>query len=58
MSPRFESLLQDVMALSPSERAELASRLIESLESRFDETVEGEWETEIALRLRDLAAVP
>ena len=47
-------VMEDAMRLSPEARAELAARLIESLDEGADEGVEAAWSEEIARRIRDL----
>jgi putative addiction module component (TIGR02574 family) len=47
-------LLKKARALSPSERAELACSLIESLDETEDESVQAAWDAEILRRMKDL----
>jgi putative addiction module component (TIGR02574 family) len=52
MTARAEELLKKVLDLSDTERAAIASRLIESLDSETDEDVETAWADEILRRIQ------
>ena len=54
MEPR--ELLKQALALSDKERAELASRLIDSLDPTVDADAELAWQEEIARRLEEVEA--
>jgi len=54
MGLRSEQLFESALHLPDSERAELAARLIESLDSQVDEDLDAAWGTEIKRRLDDL----
>ena len=54
MTQRTRELLQQALALTEEERAELAGFLMESLDSAVDGDAESAWQTEIAQRLADL----
>ncbi len=51
MANEADVVYKAALRLSERERAELAGRLIDSLESEFDEDAEEVWEQEIARRL-------
>jgi putative addiction module component (TIGR02574 family) len=51
MSATIEQLTEDALGLSEQERAELAHRILVSLEEVIEEGVEGAWETEVAKRV-------
>jgi putative addiction module component (TIGR02574 family) len=53
-APAF--LVDTALSLPEDERAELALRLVESLEGAPEEDVEAAWSDEIARRLEDLRA--
>ena len=50
------SVLAQALQLPPEERADVAKRLISSLDEPADEDVESAWHTEIERRLLDLNA--
>jgi putative addiction module component (TIGR02574 family) len=54
MTQEAAELLQKALALPEAERAELASTLIESLDSVTDRDVEAAWQQEIARRVEEL----
>ena len=54
MSEKATTLLKEALALPANERAELASSLIDSLDSTCDEDVEAAWQEEIARRIERL----
>jgi putative addiction module component (TIGR02574 family) len=54
MSRTAGALLEDALRLTESERAELAARLIESLDPEADDDVSTAWDLEIQSRLEDL----
>ena len=54
-SPAHE-LLQKALALSESERAELAGNLIASLEAAYDADVDVAWQEEVTRRSREVAS--
>lgn len=56
MSGRGRKVLEDALALSPEERADLAATLIDSLDEREDEAVEEAWALEIQRRMREVEA--
>lgn len=59
MSKALTAIKAQALQLDPSERGELIGALIDSLESRSDESPEAiaaAWETEIAQRLADTKA--
>jgi len=56
MTTKAEDLLRLALALPDGERAEIAGRLIESLESEVDEGVEAAWSAEIARRIAAIDA--
>ena len=51
MAAAVERLTQEALALSDRERAELARKLLGSLEGTFEEDVEAAWDVEIAKRV-------
>jgi putative addiction module component (TIGR02574 family) len=51
---RLENLLTQALALAASERAELAARLIDSLDQSVDEDASAAWDAEIARRVSEL----
>lgn len=51
MSATIEQLTEDALGLSEQQRAELAHRMLLSLEEVIDEGVDGAWEAEIAKRV-------
>jgi putative addiction module component (TIGR02574 family) len=54
MTEEATELLQKALALSEKERAELASTLIDSLDTVTDDNVEAAWQEEIARRVEEL----
>ena len=54
MTQPASELLAEALHLSPSERGELAARLIESLDPTVDEDIEAAWSAEIQKRLEEL----
>jgi putative addiction module component (TIGR02574 family) len=54
MSPKTEEVLRQALELPDEARAELAGRLIESLDEAEDEGVEAAWDAEISRRLHEL----
>jgi putative addiction module component (TIGR02574 family) len=52
MSRAAEDVFEAAMTLSEAERAEVAARLHESLDKRFVDKLEAEWDAEIARRLK------
>ncbi len=54
MSEEAIALLKKALTLPVKERAELASSLIDSLDSSTDENVEAAWQEEIARRIETL----
>ena len=56
MTDRAEHLLDGALKLSDSERAELATRLIQSLDAEADSEVDAAWAAEIERRCAALDA--
>jgi putative addiction module component (TIGR02574 family) len=54
MSGEAMKLLEDALHLPENERAEMAARLLESLDAVIDPEVESAWDAEIARRLSEL----
>jgi putative addiction module component (TIGR02574 family) len=54
MSKESRLLFEEAMALDPSARADLAGRLIESLEPGSDSGVEEDWLIEIERRMSEI----
>jgi putative addiction module component (TIGR02574 family) len=54
MSSDAAKVLNDALRLDEKERAELAARLIDSLDQSADDGADAAWESEIAGRLADL----
>ncbi len=54
MSELAEKLKNELVQLSPSERAELARFLIHSLEEQSDEDAEEQWDAELARRADEI----
>ncbi|MCP4250097.1 MAG: addiction module protein [bacterium] len=54
MSPTSIKLLEDALQLPDRDRADLAARLIDSLDSRVDDDAPTEWEAEVARRMTEL----
>jgi len=55
MSPEVSDFLKRALALTVDERAALANTLLDGLE-QTDESVQAEWDEEVARRMRDLQA--
>jgi len=51
-------LLEAALKLPPEARAAMAGSLLDSLDTSVDADAEGQWEQEIARRLKDLNASP
>ena len=58
MTERARKLLQDAMELPLTERAELATDLLASLDGEPDREVEAAWTSEIERRAREALADP
>lgn len=56
MTEKTTALLQQALALSDRERAELASLLMDSLDATVDEDAKSSWDREIARRVAELDA--
>jgi putative addiction module component (TIGR02574 family) len=56
MTEKTTALLQQALALSDQERAELASLLMDSLDATVDEDAKSSWDREIAQRVAELDA--
>ena len=54
MTHKAKELLDQALALTEEERAELAGALLESLEPTADADVEGAWRREVARRVAEL----
>jgi putative addiction module component (TIGR02574 family) len=54
MTQETNELLQKALALPDKERAELAGKLISSLDQTVEEDVDAAWQREIARRLREV----
>jgi putative addiction module component (TIGR02574 family) len=54
MSAKTTELLRQALTLSVEERADLAGRLIESLDSAESDSAKAAWEAEIERRMQDL----
>jgi putative addiction module component (TIGR02574 family) len=54
MSHEASDLLKNALSLPVSDRAEIASSLIESLDEADDVSVQAAWEAEILRRMEDL----
>lgn len=56
MTEKAQELLEQALKLATTERADLAARLLESLDADVDDpaVVEREWREEIARRVQDL----
>ncbi|MEK6375339.1 MAG: addiction module protein [Acidobacteriota bacterium] len=54
MSRNIEELLREASELPETQRAELAGRLLESLDGQPDEGVEAAWAEEVERRVRQL----
>ena len=54
MSETAEKLKSELALLPPSERAELAHFLIQSLDADMEETAEAAWDAELARRLEEI----
>lgn len=47
-------LLEDALGLPDNDRADIAARLIDSLDQHADDDAESAWDTEIARRIADM----
>jgi putative addiction module component (TIGR02574 family) len=56
MTSTAEQLLEKLLALPEGDRAELAARLIESLDPHLDQGAADEWDEEIRRRVGELEA--
>lgn len=56
MTEKADALLREALALTPEDRAELATSLIDSLDAAPDVEVEAAWQEEIARRLETVRA--
>ena len=56
MARRTEQLIREVLELPERERAEVAARLLESLDLDKEDDVDAAWAAEIARRCADLDA--
>ncbi len=56
MSRRTEQLLREALELPERDRAEVAARLLESLDHEKDDEVDAAWAAEIERRCADLDA--
>jgi len=56
MSPQATTLLKQALELPEDERADLADRLLESLDTEADAEVEAAWSDEIARRIATIEA--
>jgi len=54
METKAKALLEDVLRLSESERAEIAGALLESIEPKTDADVEQAWREEVTARVAAL----
>jgi putative addiction module component (TIGR02574 family) len=54
MSKRSDRLLEEALALTPEERADVAATLLESLDEQEDDGVEEAWAREIERRIQDV----
>lgn len=54
MTRPASDILEEALALPPEARAEIASRLISSLDDGVDDDAEATWSAEIARRIRDI----
>ena len=54
MNTTAQELYDNALALPDSERAELAARLIESLDTEVDDDVNAAWDDEIKRRIQEL----
>ena len=54
MKQNIAQLLEEALKLPPEARAALAGSLLHSLDEALDQDAESEWETEIALRLKEI----
>lgn len=54
MSRRMEDLYEEASQLTENDRAELAGRLLESLDGEPDPAVEMAWATEIERRIKEI----
>lgn len=56
MTKKAEAILKDALALDDSERADIASRLLESIEPPADAGVERAWREEVRRRVAQVDA--
>jgi putative addiction module component (TIGR02574 family) len=54
MTQEAADLLKKTLALSVSERADLAGSRVESLDNMQDESVQAAWDEEVARRMTDI----
>ncbi len=54
MSDKAKKLLEDALSLGETERALIATSLIESLEPETEPNIDEEWEREILKRVQEL----
>jgi putative addiction module component (TIGR02574 family) len=54
MTQEAHELLQKALALPENERAELAGKLIASLDATVDQDVDAAWQQEVVHRLHDI----
>ena len=54
MTVNAAKLLEDAVKLSERDRADLAARLLESLDAETDQDAEAAWDAEIARRIQEL----
>jgi putative addiction module component (TIGR02574 family) len=54
MTTQISNLLNEALKLSNKERADLAARLLATLEPEMEASIREEWEAEIDRRLKDL----
>jgi len=58
MGSQATKLREEALKLPPEARAAMAGSLLDSLDVTVDTDAEGQWEQEIARRLRDLDTSP
>jgi len=54
--PNTDDIVDSALQLPEDERAEVARRILETLDEGFGQSVEDHWAREVARRLRDLDA--
>lgn len=54
MKTTVDDILKKAMAMPSRDRAVMAERLIESLDSSHDRTVEAAWQSEIERRIKEI----